>query len=269
MRISILLIVAAIVINACSDHGVSEREFPSRSVSVNGKEYKYRIYIPENRDPGQKIPVMLYLHGSGARGDDNQEQLNGFRSFISHDPENYTFAIVMPQCRPDTFWAGEMAEQAMAALDQTVKEFNGDEDRLYLSGYSMGGYGTWQLAVAYPGKFAALVPIAGGIEPNGPVSEGDMALLHPSVRAAARSDDPYRAFAEAIGNTPVWIFHGGADDVVLPDGSRKMAEVMRSRGNANVNFTEFEGVGHGSLERSLREPGLFDWLSKQRRSSNK
>lgn len=248
----------------CSDHGFSEDEFPVRSVVVNGTDYKYRVYIPEKRDASQKIPVMLYLHGSGARGDENQGQLAGMAPLIAEYKERFNFAIVFPQCRRDTFWAGEMNEQAMAALDQTIKEVNGDETRIYLMGYSMGGYGTWQLSVAHPGKFAALVPIAGGIVPNGRVSDEDMALLAPRVRAAAESVDPYRAFANELKNVPVWIFHGEADEVVRPEGSRKMAEALKAAGNTHVKYTEFAALGHDAIGKTLREPGLFEWLTQQR-----
>lgn len=261
IKIVFLVLTVAAVVSSCG--GVSEKQFPSRSVVVNGTEYNYRIYVPENRDPSRKIPVMLYLHGSGSRGNDNQAQLAGISSVIRRRTEDIAFAIVMPQCRPDTFWAGEMTDQAMAALEKTVKEFNGDESRLYLAGYSMGGYGTWQTAVAHPKTFAALVPIAGGVVPNGLVSDRDMRLLAPTVRSAANSPDPYRAFAEAIGSTPVWVFHGGSDDVVPAAGARKMVAVMQSMGKTNVNYTELGGVGHGSLEPAFDEPGLFEWLSEQ------
>jgi predicted peptidase len=268
MKPEFFLLVLVLLAFGCADNTAWEKDFPVRSVVVNGTEYKYRIYIPANRDPAQEIPVMLFLHGSGARSDDNQSQAAGFRDLVSEYRDRYSFAIVLPQCRPGTFWAGEMTEQAMAALEQTVKEVNGDESRLYLAGYSMGGYGTWQTAVTYPGKFAALVPIAGGIVPNGPVSEEDKAILSPRVRAAADSADPYDSFADAIGNTPVWIFHGAADDIVLAEGSRKMAEVLKARGNTNVNYTAFAGVGHGSLMKALTEPALYEWLAQQRLPAN-
>jgi predicted peptidase len=80
---------------------------------------------------------------------------------------------------------------------------------------------------------------------------------------AANSPDPYNAFAEGIGNTPVWIFHGAADDIVLAEGSRKMAEVLKAIGNTNVNYTEFAGVGHDSLMKVLTEPALYEWLARQ------
>jgi predicted peptidase len=182
---------------------------------------------------------------------------------VRQHPERFTFIIVFPQCRDGTFWAGEMMDQAIAALDQTVSEFNGDPNRLYLAGYSMGAFGTWQAGLAYPHKFAALIPIAGGIKPQGRVPEDQMAILSPAVRRAATAEDPYKAFAAGLGNTPVWVFHGGADDVVSPEGSRQIVEALKANGNPNVRYTEFENVGHGSAVSAFSEPELFEWLSKQ------
>ena len=265
--IRILIFIALSVgLLACSGNSVPESEFPTRSVSVGGREYKFRIYVPKYRDPAAHLPVMLYLHGSGARGDDNQAQLEGMQSYVRQNPERFNFIIVIPQCRPGAFWAGEMLEQAMAALDQTVKEFNGDPNRLYLAGYSMGGFGVWQTAVTYPNRFTALVPIAGGIKPQGRVPEEDMGMLSPAVRRAAESEDPYKAFAAAIGKTPVWVFHGGADDVVSPEGSRQMVRTLKANGNPNVRYTEFESVGHDSVANVFAEPELFDWLARQSRA---
>lgn len=264
-----IFIILLLTIAGCSDHRASEKKFPARSVTINGSTYNYRIYLPEKRDSNSMIPVMLYLHGSGSRGDDNRSQLNDISSSINDDPDRFPFIIVIPQCRPDTFWAGEMMEQAMAALDQTVNEFNGDPDRLYLAGFSMGGYGVWQFAVTHPNKFTALVPIAGGIVPNGPVSEKDMAMLSPQVRAVAVSDHPYQAFAKAIGNTPVWVLHGSDDDAVPVAGSRKIVEALKAAGNPSVNYTEFENVGHISIVNAFRQSSLFEWLAQQRRTPDK
>src|SRR5215203_4907317 len=86
----------------CSNHRNSEKEFPSRSVTVNGRTYNYRIYVPENRDLNSKIPIMLYLHGSGSRGDDNQSQINDISWAINENRDKFPFVIVIPQCRPET-----------------------------------------------------------------------------------------------------------------------------------------------------------------------
>jgi predicted peptidase len=208
---------------------------------------------------------MLYLHGSNRRGSDNQAQLGDLYENIQGFPQNWQFIVVVPQCREETFWAGPMMEQAVDALDQTVKEFGGDEKRLYLAGYSMGGFGVWQMAITHPDKFAALISVAGGVEPTGPVSDEDRALLSPQVLAAASAPDTNRAYAEALSRLPVWIVHGSDDTAVPVDGSRKLVQAFKTAGNPNVNYVELAGVGHGSVAAAFSDPKLFEWLAKQHR----
>lgn len=155
--IAILVIVAGFLVG-CSNNGNPLDDFLARSVSVDGKAYQYRVFLPKSRDPNKKLPVMLYLHGSGSRGQENREQAWAFAAAIEGLKDKIDFIVVLPQCHDDAFWSSsEMANQALAALDSAVNEFNGDPDRLYLSGFSLGGYGTWQIAAAYPGRFAALI----------------------------------------------------------------------------------------------------------------
>ena len=265
-----VVLVLAIGLNTCSGNGrFSETDFQSRTTAVNGKTFNYRIFVPQDRAADAKIPVMLYLHGSNRRGDDNRMQLEDIGEQIRENPERFQFIVVFPQCRENTFWAGPMIEQALAALGQTIQEFNGDEDRVYLAGYSMGGFGAWQTAITYPNKFAALVPIAAGIEPVGEVSDADRALLSPQVSTAVAAPDAYRSYAEALSNTPVWVFHGENDEAVPVEGARKIVEAMRAAGNQDVNYTEFKNVGHGSVWMAFSDPQLFDWLSKQRLNQHK
>ncbi|MEJ7624658.1 MAG: prolyl oligopeptidase family serine peptidase [Pyrinomonadaceae bacterium] len=258
------LILFSLCVAACSDDGPGEAQFPSRTVTVNGEVYAYRIYVPPGRDPNEKIPVMLYLHGSGSRGDDNRSQL-AMAPVIRENPERFRFIIVFPQCRDGKFWSGEMNQQALAALDATVAEFDGDVDRLYLGGFSMGGNGTWQNGLVHNGKFAALVPIAGQVAPSQKLSDEVLATLAPKLREAAISDDPYKVFAEGIGKTPVWVFHGSDDDLVPVSESRKIAAAFRNADAAQVQFTEYAGDGHQIVGRVFGEPDLFKWLGKQRR----
>ncbi len=234
-------------------------------MTVNGNTFNYRIYVPENRDLNSKIPVMLYLHGSGSRGDDNQSQLGDISSLVNENREIFPFILVFPQCRAETFWVGEMTQQAMAALDQTVAEFDGDQNRLYLAGFSMGGFGTWQTAITYPDRFAALVPVAGGIEPIGEVSAEDRAKLSPQVTAAVSAPDPYRAYADALRSVPLWIVHGAEDESVPVDASRKIAAALKAAGAVDVNYVELEGVGHISMRKAFSDPKLSEWLVKQQR----
>jgi predicted peptidase len=236
-----------------------ETGFLNRTVKVKDVAYRYQVYVPPNWNKKEKWPIVLFLHGAGERGDDGLLQTEiGIGTAIRKKAERFPAIIVFPQCRKDLWWPQEeMQAQAMAAFEQSLKEFNGDPARAYLTGISMGGYGTWALATKYPGKFVALAPVCGGIKP-------------PSARIAALAvsgadgPDPYRSAAVKVGTTPVWIFHGGADPVVPPDESRKMNEALKAAGG-NVKYTEYEGVGHNSWDRAYADPELMTWLLAQRR----
>jgi len=252
---------------ACGAHGpsYSEAEFPARMVTVGGLEYGYRVYVPKDRAEGEKLPVMLYLHGSNRRGNDNQSQLADLYENIKGFPQNWRFIVVIPQCREDLFWAGPMIDQALAALDQSVKEFGGDENRLYLAGYSMGGFGSWQAAITYPDKFAAIIPVAGGVEPLGGVTDSEKALLSKEVVSAATSPNVYEAYANALRDKAIWIVHGEKDESVPVEQSRKMAAALKAVGNTKVVYNELAGVGHGSVVPAFSDPKLFEWLRSQHR----
>ena len=206
---------------------------------------------------------MLYLHGSNRRGSDNQSQLADLYENIKRFPPNWNFIVVVPQCRTDLFWAGPMVDQAMAALDQTVKEFGGDENRLYLAGYSMGGFGAWQAAITYPDKFAAIIPIAGGVEPIGEPSESDKALLSKQVAAAASAPNVYAAYADVLTDKAIWIVHGEKDESIPVEQARKMAAALKSAGSTKVVYKELPGVGHGSVVPAFSDPQLFEWLGAE------
>jgi predicted peptidase len=260
-----LVAVFAAAYFGCSDRGRWIDDYISRSVTVDGKIYEYRIYIPKGRDPNKKLSAMLFLHGSGARGQDNIAQIDSFRWSIEPVKENVDLIAVLPQCRNDTFWASsDMANQALAALDAAVAEFNGDPERLYLAGFSLGGYGTWQIAAAHPGKFAALLPIAGGVVGERPIEPRDRAAIIPQVGAILDSPEPYVAVAKAIGQTPVWVFHGEADEAVPVDFSRRIVKALTDAGNPNVRYTEYPKDGHMIIIKAFSEPGLFEWLANQR-----
>jgi predicted peptidase len=235
-------------------------EFLRRELFIGSEKFNFRIYVPPGRQPGQKIPVMLFLHGSGSTGDDNEAQVAYFDKFIGENPQNFSFIVVFPQARAGTFWNTKMIEQAIAALDQTIKESDGDEKRLYLAGFSMGGLGAWHTATLYPGKFAALVPIAGRIMP----SPRERASMSPDLLALVDAPKPFEAFAEKLKNTPTWIFHGGSDDVVPVSASRRMNKALTETGNTDVQYTEYEGMDHYSVEAAFTGPKLFEWLAKQR-----
>ena len=235
-------------------------DFLSREVRMGEKTYGYRVYAPKDRQPGQKLPVMLYLHGSGSRGTDNRSQVEGFNKFIKENPQNFNFIIVFPQGSAETFWDPAMLEQATRALDQTVKEFDGDEKRLYVSGWSLGAVGAWHAPILFPGKFAAVVPIAGRVLPI----DVELANSSQQILALANSEKPYEAFAGKLTDVPIWVFHGDNDTSVPVNESREMTKAFKKVGNPNFRYTEFEGMGHYSVEAALTAPDLFEWLSQQR-----
>jgi predicted peptidase len=211
---------------------------------------------------------MLYLHGSNRRGTDNQSQLADLYENIKGFPENWQFIVVFPQCRENTFWAGPMMDMALAALDQTVKESGGDGERLYLAGYSMGGFGVWQTAITHPHKFAALMSVAGGVDPLGTVSNEDKALLSPQVTAAASSSNVNWSYAIALSHLPAWVVHGSNDEAVPVDASRKLVDALRAAGDQDVQYVELEGVGHGSVVQAFSDPKLFEWLANRHLKTN-
>lgn len=234
-----------------------ETGFLNRSAKVGGQEYRYQVYLPANYTKDRRWPVIVFLHGSGERGSDGLVQTEvGIGGAIRRHVERFPAIVVLPQCRKGVWWsAPEMEAQVMKALEQTVKEFKGDEKRLYLTGLSMGGYGTWSLAAKYPGKFAALVPVCGGVR------------VPPAIAASlgTRQDesvDPYLETAKKIGQTPVWVFHGDADPAVPVTESRKMVEAIKATGG-NVKYNEYPGVGHNSWDKAYAEPDLLPWLLSQ------
>src|SRR5215471_3450169 len=124
-----------------------ETGFLDRQISVGGQTYRYQVYVPKDYDPRKKWPIILFLHGVGERGDDGLQQTDiGIAHAIRKNASAFPFIVVMPQCRKDKRWIhADMQTQALAALEQATREFHGDRERTYLTGLSMGGYGTWDM----------------------------------------------------------------------------------------------------------------------------
>jgi predicted peptidase len=237
--------------------------FLNRTVIADGVVYKYQVFVPSNWSKKVKWPVILFLHGYGEEGDDGLVQTEvGLATAIRNHVDRFPFVVTFPQCRKQDWWTSPAMEtQALKALDQTLKEFKGDPQRVYLTGLSMGGYGTWALGSQNPGRFAALVPICGGIRlPPG----HDI----PNASDTDDSTDPYTAVARKIGKTPVWVFHGDADDRVPVTESRQMVEALKAAGG-NVRYTEYPDVKHDSWNKAYDEPELFPWLLAQKLPSAK
>lgn len=243
-----------------------ETGFLKRTVTVNGRSYAYRVYVPYNYKPTKTYPVVLCLHGVGAWGQDNEQQLSGLGSVIQlYDnklPALTQFLAVFPQEPAPELWFGDGAEQALKALDQTVAEFKADPARLYVTGHSMGGYGSWYLAAKYPGKFAAAAPLAGGVRVPDWFTQA-----FPSPMLTAYKAQPlyeYAATAKAVGSTPIWVFHGAKDTRDVPvTESRQLVAALKAAGHP-TKYTEYPNEGHFIADVVYTDLAFWQWLLAQK-----
>lgn len=255
-----LALMAAALLPACSSMPApsANGRFEARAVHVDGRTYRYQVFVPAAHAATAKPPVILFLHGSGERGSDNAIQLDaGLGPYVREHAADFPAVVVFPQVPADEEWMGVNAKMALAALDAASLEFNGDPRRTYLTGLSMGGYGTWEVALKAPSRFAALVPICGAILPP----RGERALYVTEVAGAA---NPYVALAVKLRHVPTWIFHGAKDDVVLPNDDRKLFAAFQDLG-ADVQYTEFPDANHNSWDATYRHDAMWQWLFAQRK----
>jgi predicted peptidase len=204
----------------------------------------YLLYLPTNYDARtQKWPLMLFLHGRGeSYGPLSIVKRWGPPRFIDHG-DNYPFIIISPQCPGDASWP-QPKEQALllALLDHIEKDYRVDTNRVYLTGLSMGGFGSWRLAADHPERFAAVVPISGG----GNVEDADR-----------------------LKDLPIWVWHGTADPTVPFRRSEEMVEAIKKAGGTQIRFTTLEHIGHNCWEAAYASPALYQWMLKQTLSSRK
>lgn len=227
-------------------------------VSTQGDSLNYRLLRPEVENPQRKYPLVLFLHGAGERGIDNQKQLiNGGQMWLNPVVrEKYPAFVLAPQCPEEDYWAytsrpqsfvpSEMPnEESPTRIFQTLMELldtylsmpQVDKNRIYVVGLSMGGMGTFDLAVRYPDVFAAAIPICGTVNP---------------LRLSQAKQVKFR------------IYHGDADNVVTVEGSRQAYKALKAIG-AKVEYIEFPGVNHGSWTPAFNDPQFMDWLFKQKK----
>jgi len=198
----------------------------------------YYVHLPAGYDADlqKKWPLILFLHGSGERGYDiNKVKDNGLPKNVDTEPD-FPFIVIAPQCSPDEWWS---PPELNGLLDRMEQKYRVDLDRVYLTGLSMGGYGSWALATESPERFAAVVPICGGGDP----------------------DDAAR-----IKDLPIWVFHGGKDPTVPIQQSQKMVDALKKLGSS-VKFTIFPEAKHDSWTQAYAMPELYEWLLQQKRGS--
>lgn len=261
LRAFLLLASAALLMTACaSAPAPAAGRFHARELALGGVTYRYQVFAP-SRPGGDKPAVILFLHGSGERGNDGEKQTQaGLGPYVRAHAGDFPAIVVFPQSPDGRSWDGEVAQMALATLDAAIKEFGGDPDRIYLTGMSRGGYGTYELAMLQPQRFAALAPVCGGITPPG--TRPDLDDLE--VAAVASHDDPFAGAARRLRHIPTWIFHGANDDVVPPAQSRRMYAAMKADG-ADVRYTEFPDANHNAWDAAYGSPELWTWLFAQRR----
>ncbi|MBE6569403.1 MAG: phospholipase [Ruminococcaceae bacterium] len=221
----------------------------------DGYTMPYRLYIPQNYDCGEQYPLVLYLHGAGNRGTDNEKHLYPISLWFRNENNPiYDAVVIAPQCPDEKRWvdaewypgiytvenAPETAEmKAVLAILERVMEFcNIDEDRVYVTGESMGGYAAWDLLTRHGARFAAGVPICGGVD---------------ATKAAL------------LKRIPIWLFHGSKDTTVLPEGSRLIFANIRKAGGEEIRYTEYTGVGHNAWDYANVDAELHEWLFRQSR----
>ncbi len=232
-----------------------ETGFLNRSVTMHGVTYRFQVYVPEEwrRDDGRRWPIILFLHGLGERGSEGMWQTEiGLPEAVRDHPERWPFIIVLPQCPQMYYWTDlPMMTMAMTMLDKEAEEFHADPDRTYLTGLSLGGYGAWELAKAYPKRWAAVAIAASGVF-----------WSYAPQRWQQRETLP-QEYARVIGRTPIWLFHGSNDPVVPPRESELMYAAFKSDGG-HIRLWIYQGLKHDCWSRAFNEPDLPRWLLEHR-----
>lgn len=199
--------------------------------------FNYVKYLPKEYDCNKKYPLVFFLHGAGERGDDlDVASRHGFMKHVREDGAEYPFIFIAPQCPFGKYW-GCYTESLLAFLDHICEELPVDKDRIYLTGLSMGGTGTWMLAMADPERFAAIAPVCGsGIY----------------------------WYGEVLKDIPIFMYHGDCDDIVpIYESANMLKSVNRHGGNAQLKTCY--GVGHGAWEIAYAGNELVDWLMSHKK----
>ncbi len=228
---------------ASSFSGGKQGEIVNRNLLMAGEDYLYQAYLPPNAHTEKNLPLLIFLHGIRERGRDGV--ISGmFGTIIKQFLVNFPAIVMLPQCRPNVFWTDALMDQmVMRQIEAVESDFSIDETRKYLMGVSMGGYGVWHFAAAYPNTFAAVVSICGG----SPLTSGSR----------------FAPLAEKVGATPAWLFHGAEDPIVPVSESRNLTAAMRANGGI-VKYSEYAGVGHNVWLNALGEKELLPWLLSQK-----
>jgi len=211
--------------------------FIQKTMTVNGKDRAYAVFVPRDYDPHKAWPLVVFLHGSGERGSDGFLQTDvGIGHAIRQNADRFPCIVVMPQC-PKKVWWDKAFDDIDLATSLTMKEYTIDKRRVYLTGLSMGGFATWVYGADHVDRFAALMPICGGGRPQD---------------------------APKLAKVPIWAFHGALDKTVNPQESRRMVEAVKKAGG-DVRYTEFPNDEHNSWDDAYGDAKAIRWLLSQKK----
>ncbi|HET6572137.1 MAG TPA: dienelactone hydrolase family protein [Fimbriiglobus sp.] len=239
MRLLLALVVVAL--GFASRLTAAETGFVNKMFkNADGTTSPYVVFVPHAYDGTTPVPVILFLHGAGeTKGGKMMPVEQGIAPHIKGRREkSFPAIVVIPQSEKRTWRAdSDDGRRAIAILDATMKEYKTDPNRVYLTGLSMGGFGTWSHAAAYPDRWAAIVPICGGGDP---------------------------ASAAKIKDIPCWVWQGDKDGAVNAKRSREMVEALKKAGG-HPRYTELEWIGHDSWDAAYATPDLYAWLFQQKK----
>ena len=225
---------------------------------ARGRKLPYRLLKPLTVEKDRRYPLVVFLHGAGERGTDNEKQLvHGVPQFAAEETRRkYPCFLIAPQCPEGMRWVevdwgadshrlpaepSEPGRLTLELIDRAMKDLPVDPDRVYVTGLSMGGYGAWDLVARRPDLFAAAAPVCGGAD---------------------------EATAAKVKHVPAWVFHGAKDAAVKPARSRNMVAALEKAGG-KPRYTEYPDVGHNSWDNAYRDPEFYKWLFAQKRPAGR
>jgi len=240
-RLSTLCLPLALLLLA-SSRGVSAADGqPGKQVELkfetsDDATVDYLLYLPEDDEEQSKVPLVLFLHGRGESfGPPSLVAKWGPPKFAARG-DKLPYILLSPQCPGDDSWSSDTQQTRLAELlDQIVGQYNVDTNRVYLTGLSMGGYGSWRLAATHPERFAAVVPVCGGGDPGN---------------------------ADKLKDIPIWVFHGDQDRAVPFSRSVEMVKAIKDAGGQSIRFTTLEHIGHNCWSATYATPELYAWMMK-------
>jgi len=212
---------------------------------VQSASLKYLLFLPKGYEAtaDKRWPLMLFLHGAGERGDNIWKvATHGPPKNVAQNPD-FPFILVSPQCPDGEIWSADIL---LGLLDEVTVGFKVDTNRVYLTGLSMGGYGTWDLGLSHPERFAAIVPICGG---------GELITI---LLANGQK-------GQALKSLGVWAFHGAKDPIVPLDESQRMVNILKKNGAQDVRLTVYPEAGHDAWTETYNNPELYQWLLNHER----